>query len=400
MVESYDIVVVGAGPAGSVAARAAVEAGVSVLVLERRPVIGVPVRCGEFLPVPEEVSDLLPRSPRAARLCDIPQIFITNRCERLRLVSPRGAAFEFSLRANVLDRARFDQYLVRVAEQAGAEVRLGSNVIVCQPDGTLLVRQRGEEFYVRGRVVIGADGPSSVVARALQSYQSKEGTALAQAVQYVMEGVDCDPRVTQMYFGNVAPGGYAWIIPKGKGVANIGLGVRLSSMKTDTPLRSYLDRFVRRYPLTSSQFRHAVVVQRVSKSIPIGGPRRRTYGRNILLVGDAAGHVMASNGGGIPTAMIGGEIAGMVAAAHVQRGVALSDYEQTWRHEMGRTLYGALAVLRVANMLMPSEALTHVGMRLSGSLLLEQCIRCRCLNPTLTMIAIWALQVLPLPTQF
>ncbi len=394
MAESYDVVVVGAGPAGSVAARAAAEADVSVLLLERRSAIGVPVRCGEFLPVPTEISDLLPHSSRAARLCDVPRQYITNMCNRLRLVSPRGASFEFSMRANVLDRAGFDQHLVRLAEQAGAVVQLGSTVLSCHRDGTLLVRQGGDNSSIRGRVVIGADGPFSTVARCLQPYQLPDAASLAYAIQYVMRDVECDPHVTQMYFGGVAPGGYAWIIPKGDGMANVGLGIRRLTGSADRPLRSYLDHFIKRYPFSSSQFRHAEVVQRVSKAIPVGGPRERTYGDRVLLVGDAAGHVMASNGGGIPTAMVAGEIAGMVAAAHIRQSTPLSEYELAWRREMGITLYGALTVLRVATPVMVSDALTHVGMMLAGRPLLEQCIRCRCITPSLTPLAIKALRLL------
>ncbi|MFW9890437.1 MAG: NAD(P)-binding protein, partial [Candidatus Thorarchaeota archaeon] len=89
MVEnSYDVIVVGAGPAGCTAARVTAAAGFKTLIIDRRKKIGVPIHCGEFLPAPREMHDLLRDSPRAPRLVDIPSDLITNRTNRLMLASP------------------------------------------------------------------------------------------------------------------------------------------------------------------------------------------------------------------------------------------------------------------------------------------------------------------------
>jgi digeranylgeranylglycerophospholipid reductase len=120
MVEnSYDVIVVGAGPAGCTAARVTAAAGFKTLVVDRRKEIGIPIHCGEFLPAPREMRDLLRNSPRAARLVDIPSNLITNRTNRLMLVSPLSNEFYFKLDARVIDRTKFDRHLATKAVNAG-----------------------------------------------------------------------------------------------------------------------------------------------------------------------------------------------------------------------------------------------------------------------------------------
>ena len=116
----------------------------------------------------------------------------------------------------------------------------------------------------------------------------------------------------------------------------------------------------------------------------MAGPVGHSYSDNVVLVGDAAGHVMASNGGGIPQALGGGYIAGHVVASHLEKGTELSVYERIWRNEFGHELDTALSILRIADSIMTSDPLTNVCMRLAGRQFLEPLIRCR----------------LPLPVEF
>lgn len=191
-----------------------------------------------------------------------------------------------------------------------------------------------------------------------------------------MGGADVDSSVVEMYFGGkVAPGGYAWVIPKGEDIVNVGFGMRRSIAKDDAPLRTYLDRFV--FKTLASSLKGAKILSRVGAIIPVGGPLEKTWSKNVLLIGDAAGHVMASNGGGIPTALCGGMIAGDVILGHLKEETPLSEYEEQWRAEFGLELQTALRVLRVADTVMPSDAITDICMRLAGVRFLEPMIRCR-----------------------
>ncbi len=118
-------------------------------------------------------------------------------------------------------------------------------------------------------------------------------------------------------------------------------------------------------------------LSRIAALIPVGGPVSRSWSEHAILAGDAAGHVMACNGGGIPSALIDGEIAGQAAVRHISEGIPLSSYETTWRKEIGSELRTALMILRVADQVMPSDKVTEICMHLARSHFLESLIRCR-----------------------
>ncbi|MFW9967520.1 MAG: geranylgeranyl reductase family protein [Candidatus Thorarchaeota archaeon] len=379
MVESsYDVVVVGAGPAGCTAARVTAAAGLKTLVLDRRREIGVPIHCGEFLPTPREMQDLLRDSPRASRLVDIPTDLITNRTNRLLLVSPLNSEFYFKLDSRAIDRTKFDRYIASRAKDAGAEITLESTVIERSRSNRLLVKQAGQKAEMNAKVVIGADGPSSLISKSLGNKYHNPGRDLCPSLNYAITGIECDSKITEMYFGNrIAPGGYAWIIPKGNDTANVGFGMRRLFGLPEVPLKEYLRRFIESHPLVSPRTKNATITTRVGAIIPVGGPVDRTYSENAVLVGDAAGHVMASNGGGIPTALVGGEIAGESVVTHLSEDVPLASYEETWRKEIGKELYTALRILRIADQVMPSDRITDQCMRLAGPRYLKHLIRCR-----------------------
>ncbi|NHJ15062.1 MAG: geranylgeranyl reductase family protein, partial [Candidatus Thorarchaeota archaeon] len=292
--------------------------------------------------------------------------------------SPRGNSFEFAFGTNILDRMLFDQWLANRAEQAGAELHIRTRLIA-RPEKTLLqvTGPQGSEI-LKAKVVVGADGPCSLIARTIGSKYANPSRDMSAAVQYVMDGTTADSSVVEMYFGNrIAPGGYLWAIPRGGGQANVGLGLREGSRDLRFSPRDYLNNAIHRHPRLSSEVKNARIVSRVSAFIPVGGPLERTADSNTVLIGDAAGHVMASNGGGIPTALIGGEIAAKSIKNHLELGVPLSAYEASWKKEMGKELNSALSILRIADRVMRSDSLTDQCMRLAGSKYLESMIRCK-----------------------
>ena len=374
----FDVAVVGAGPAGSTAGRVTAGNGLKTVVFERRASVGVPVQCGEFLPAPKEMTNLFSKSPRGARLVKVPERFVTNTCSQIRLVSPRCSQFEFSFEGQVLNRAEYDQWLAEEAELSGAEIRLMSTVANMAGPNQIVFKDKMGTHSVTADVIVGADGPRSRIGHSLGACFMTQPRDLSISMQYVMTGLKCDPDVVEMYFGGmVAPGGYAWIIPKGGSTANVGLGLRRAFASPDVPLREYLDRFVRHHPLAKLRTRDAKAVSSVGALIPMGGPLRRTWSGTTILVGDAAGHVMASNGGGIPTALIGGEIAGETITRHAAGECPISLYEDVWKREMGNELATALTTLRIADQVMSSDSLTDLCMRMAGVRYLEPLIRCR-----------------------
>lgn len=376
MTQPYDVAIVGAGPAGSTVSKVVSEQGFRTVVIDRRSTVGLPVQCGELIPTSSEVRNLFPRSKRMPKVVHVQSEFITNKTHSIRLVSPNGSPYEFPFEANIVNRAKYDQHLVNLARDAGAELQLGSTVTERSLNNELSIKSKHEGDTVRARLVVGADGAHSIIARSLGDHFIHSENDLSPSLQYVMGGADVDSSVVEMYFGGkIAPRGYAWVIPKGEDIVNVGFGMRRSTAKDNAPLRTYLDRFV--FKTLASSLKGAKILSRVGAIIPVGGPLEKTWSKNVLLIGDAAGHVMASNGGGIPTALCGGLIAGDVISAHLKEETPLSEYEKQWSAEFGLELQTALRVLRVADTVMPSDAITDICMRLAGVRFLEPMIRCR-----------------------
>lgn len=376
MTEPYDVAIVGAGPAGSTVAKVVARKGFRTIVYDRRSTIGFPVQCGELIPTPSEAHNLFPNSSRMPHAVHVPPKFITNKTWTIQLISPNGATFEFSFKANIVDRAKFDQYLSGLARDAGADFQIQSIVKKRSQTNELTIKTSKSTNYSRAKIVVGADGAYSIVAKSLGPHFMHSEIGLSPSLQFVMTGADVDQSVVQMYFGEkIAPGGYAWVIPKSEGIVNVGFGMRRNISKNDIPLRTYLKRFV--YKTLETSLKYAKIVRRAGAIIPVGGPLKRTWSNDVLLVGDAAGHVMASNGGGVPTALCGGEIAGNAICNNLENNMPLSNYEDQWRSEFGKELDTALRVLRVADTVMPSDSITDICMKLAGVRFLEPLIRCR-----------------------
>jgi digeranylgeranylglycerophospholipid reductase len=153
-----------------------------------------------------------------------------------------------------------------------------------------------------------------------------------------MVGVDVEsPLTMEFYLGSrIAPGGYAWVFPKGEDIANVGLGV-LGSRADRKPIE-YLRDFVERMPNLSK----GKVVEINGGGDPVSGPLKKIVKDNLLVIGDAARQVNPLTGGGIDSAMRAGNIAGEVAAKAVREGDTsekrLSEYEKRWGGQMGKRL--------------------------------------------------------------
>ncbi len=378
MSPSFDVAVIGAGPAGSTTARILAGKGFKTVMVERRSTIGVPIHCGELLPTLPELLDIFPRSKRLQHLGNVPKELVTNKTSRTQLISPQGHAVEFKFGTNIIDRTKFDQYLAHQAADAGCETYLQSTVVNRSTSNQIEFKSRSGPDSLDAKVVVGADGPSSIIARTLGNSYSSPERELSPSINFIMKNVECDENVVQMFFGrNIAPGGYTWIIPKGDSMANVGFGLRRCISTPGTSLLTYLKHFIAKNKIAAPQLKRAKVVSRVGAIIPVAGPVPITTSENALLIGDAAGHVMASNGGGIPTALSGGSIAGHVIAAHLENQNPLSTYDRIWKYEFGKELDTALSVLRIADSVMTSDPLTDVCMRIAGKQFLEPLIRCR-----------------------
>lgn len=352
----YDVIVVGAGPAGSTTARFAAKKGLKVIMLDKREEIGYPVQCGEFMPDINEIKKMFPRCHGVDELFNAPESQISLRTNAIKIYSPKGREYLLHFKGYTVERRGYDKHLVELALKEGAELKTG--ILVKRINGHEILTSRG---VFEAKVVVGADGPMSKVAEC-KGFPKNE--VLATAMRCLVDG-EFEPAV-KIYFGHVAPGGYAWIIPK-RDCANVGLGVQRRF--TDENIKRLFERF-----MESEGFKGRSIT---GGYVPVSGPLRTTVKGNAILVGDAAGHVMASNGGGMPTGMICGKIAGEVIADHLLLKKPLDEYEVTWRRAIGRELGNSVTTKRMGDKVFGSDFWLSVAMRFMGKTGLGRAIRCQ-----------------------
>jgi len=362
--ESYDVIVIGAGPAGSTAAKYAAENGASVLLIDKKKDLGSPIQCGGFLPHYEELQELLPSAELPSTLEKIPTNSIHTSTHIHRFFSPNLDPKEFSVEADALDRNRFDKHLARLAAKAGADLMVSTRADSIEGD-TVALRGVLGEYNIKATVIIGADGPTSVVAKTAGLIDRKDEMGRATALEYELVGVDIDHDAVEMYFGrDYAPGGYGWIISQGGDTANIGVGIRRPLCEPGVSVQNYLHRFMYEHPRAAPMLKDANITAVISGIVPVGGAPPSTVAGNIMICGDAAGHLIATNGGGIPTAMVGGKIAGETAADAVSGKCQLSEYDTRWRKQMGLEIKTSVYVKKLMDGLMRSDPMMSTAMKM------------------------------------
>ncbi len=356
--DRFDVVVVGAGPGGATAARFAARGGARTLLVDQRPELGHPVQCGEFLPTARELGDLFPCPDLIREAYRIPTETILREIEWLECVSPRGQRYRSPLEGYTVSRRAFDKCLALEAEGEGAELWFPKGVTRVH-DGSVAFAG-GER--VEGAVVVGADGPLSTVARGVGYHPPRE---MYRMITASVPGA-FDTTIA-LYFGRLAPGGYAWLFPRASD-ANVGLGA--IRFPPGEGLDGMLDAFVLREGWGE-------VYERTRWWVPIGPPPETAVRGRALLVGDAANMVMATNGGGIPTAILAGRDAGFVAARHVRDGAPLAEYDRLWKAHLGEPLARAYRIKRFADRILNSDLLVALGMRYIGGPGLDAMMRLR-----------------------
>ncbi len=327
MKNEYDIIIVGAGPAGSVAARYAAEMGVSVLMLEKDRDIGYPVRCGEAISK-KSLEEFIAPDNR----------WITASINKFALVAPddKEVVIEFKETGYVLERRIFDYELANIAANAGAEIltRAYVNGLLFDGDKVAGVKYdyRGEQKTAKAKIVIAADGVESRVGRWVGLKTAIDFRDMESCVQVTAAGLDINDDTCYFYFGrNVAPEGYLWVFPKGNGKANIGIGVSGLTGKTK-PAQKYLDEFLnRKYP-------NAPVLTTVAGGVPCSITLKNITAPGIMLAGDAARQVNPLSGGGIASGMTAGSIAGRIAAESIKTNKPehIFTYEKEWHDRIGK----------------------------------------------------------------
>lgn len=333
MRNEYDVIVVGGGPAGSITAKTAAENGCDVLLIEKRQEIGDPVRCGEAC-----------NRDTISRHIDIDPKWISAEVSGVRLYSPDGTPIIMSEGADkpgvVLERKIFDTALARSAAKAGAEVHVKTSAIGITKDNKFVngikVRSYGEEFEIKSKIVVGADGIESKVGRWAGIDTALKLKDVETCAQFLMSNVDIDQNFCEFIMGNnVSPGGYAWIFPKGNRMANVGIGIAGNRTSEGIPI-DCLKKFV------SERFPDGKTIGLVVGAVPTSSPIEKTVANGLLLVGDAAHQSDPITGGGIHNSMECAKIAGETISEAISKkdysSKMLSKYEKEWRSTVGKTI--------------------------------------------------------------
>jgi digeranylgeranylglycerophospholipid reductase len=325
--ERIDVLVVGAGPAGSRAASRTAEAGLTTVLIDAKVRIGEQPHCGEFVPA-RLFSELDVGDSCVIQKVDFMETWVVelpeapsslDAAERVGLEMKKRAATASP--GYLIDRVRFDRDLARLAAERGATVVAGARLEGIRGE-VRIISHRGERFEITPRIVVAADGAASSMANKLGLPRLSTLHGL-QAEVPLLNKLDR----TIVFLSKIFFGGYAWLFPKGN-VANVGLGVAPESAVRPAAL---LDRFLR--ALREMKLIGSGYLARYGGLIPVSGLRSSLVVGNTVFAGDAAGLTHPITGAGIPQAIFSGELAGTATIAAAQSGDLwrLSEYEKEIR---------------------------------------------------------------------
>ena len=301
-----DVLVVGAGPAGCSAARSAALNGAKTIFIDKKKEIGVPVQCAEG--IGEYLFPYLPfKIPREQLIWRIKGMFFWVDDISVEKVGGHWRGYS-------VDRRKFDRWLSELALRNGAELWTNSELIDFDMSDdnivkTALIRRGNKIYQIEPKVVIAADGVDSTVLKLLGLYHPERGD-IAEVYSWEMKNLDLyKPHLEQIYFGDFTPSGYAYIFPKSKHVANVGVGGVYPVKK----LERYFEKFLE-IKLVKKQTENAEYVVEKTKKTPWRYIHDKWIIGNTIFAGDAANQTLKPLGEGIIPGVIGGDLAGNFAS--------------------------------------------------------------------------------------
>ncbi|MBW2969347.1 NAD(P)/FAD-dependent oxidoreductase [Candidatus Woesearchaeota archaeon] len=262
------ISIIGAGPVGNYCAYLLAKKGFKVNIFEEHPKAGIPVQCTGI--VTKQLFKYVPKSKE----------FVINHFNKVQTVAPNNDYAEIPLEEYLLDRTRFDNYLLNKAQDAGAEVHFNHKFIEFK-DNKAVIKNKQRLIHNQADYFIGADGPLSKVAESAGLLKNRQ---FFVGMQARVRGNFSKHTFTTFFGNNIAPGFFAWVVPESSSTARAGLATRKNT-------GFYFQNLLNSLNFTPIEYQGGL--------IPIFNPKQKVKKDNIFLIGDAAGFTKATTGGGL-----------------------------------------------------------------------------------------------------
>jgi len=329
---NHDAIIVGAGPAGLITAATIANRGFDVIVLEEHDKVGVPDHC----------AGLLSSSGLQSLGLKPPHSVIQNTVDGARIYAPSGKSIlveRGQREAYVVDRRKFDSWLADKASDYGAKIVTSSKVqeVKTRTEGkhSIIVRSQDSKSDRFSHFLVNAEGSRCQISKSLGLPQVPRKSKYP-AYQFEVKGVDVEENLVEMFYGrHISRGFFAWIIPIGDGRARIGM-----ASKDRGKLR--LEAAMRNHPVMKERLRNASIVRGFGGIVLVGLPVRKTVTNGCISVGDSAGMVKATTGGGVIIGGTAAKIAGKIVADALETEdksrSRLDVYENRWRALLFREL--------------------------------------------------------------
>ena len=324
---TYDVVIVGAGPAGSFAGYNLAKRGLNVLIVERKKIPGDGYFCGEGISTSGLTEFIVPE-----------QKWISTKIEGAIFIAPSGRSFQtYHPDAGwILDRRKFDKDLFLLALNQGACFRLSTAVIgLSEWNGKYREVYLSNNEKIKASIVIGADGVDSLIGRWAGIPTRMAKGMYHSTYQYYMYLPEMQENMVIFKFGeDIAPGGYIWVFPKGKNTANVGIGI--DTALTSKKPKYYLDKFVQ------SHLPNGKILYGNGAGVPTCNIKKRSED-GVILIGDAARVVDPISGGGISNALLTAKIASEVIWKKFDDDKdfsrnSLKEYDRLWEKAWGKEM--------------------------------------------------------------
>lgn len=345
MSEDTDVIIIGAGPAGLIAAVTLSELGVRYTLFDRNEKPGEKKACGGFIP------------SRALKEFEVEHIKSQYEIVSLRMKFPgldvTRVDFDDVVGVNVR-REDLADCLIRRIDKKHGDVRLAtkiSNVKVSESGCSVTLSYGSDSEKLTSHLIIDGSGVNPVTQRFVPLRERPSNSHLGYAIQYHLKRDTEFQKVNDFYYGHeYSPRGYAWVFPCGK-ISVVGSGGLIDRVRgNNARIDDYLRHLISEVEPTRTDLDGAELIRREAALMPLAGVIRPSYGRRILLAGDAACQCSPLSGEGIFYAMVGGREAAKTAAACIKKNdfsdAALSQYERVWIDSMGSDLKWGLYLQR------------------------------------------------------